>query len=302
MKRKFICSSIILLINSLIYAQGVKGNNPSWYDIAVGIIAVPAAIVGLYYSIIQIKKIKLETESIQLDLEQKKRNLNEIHKLESELETPAITHPKIQVSKIAPEKLSITRIFSRAAIGILAILLPIILVIGSVVVGGDKDLQDSLGMYYYTNMKDIYIIVHCLIAALLFSYRGYARIDKVVSNIEGLFCLLIGICPTSSTILLSSIHSISFVSFLLLHSYFSLFLFTRSSVHSTKQKLVRNNIYRICGITIILSLFLILVYYFFTTSKLQTLKPVFFLETVAYWAFGTSWLTKGNYILKGQTE
>jgi hypothetical protein len=32
--------------------------------------------------------------------------------------------------------------------------------------------------------------------------------------------------------------------------------------------------------------------------ELQQYKPVFWFETIAVWAFGLSWLTKGNVLFK----
>ena len=56
----------------------------------------------------------------------------------------------------------------------------------------------------------------------------------------------------------------------------------------------------VCGYTIIGSILLIALYFFFFEKKFPALMnydPVFWLETIALWAFGISWLTKGRAIL-----
>jgi amino acid transporter len=79
-------------------------------------------------------------------------------------------------------------------------------------------------------------------------------------------------------------------------AFFSLFLFTKSKKGEspTPEKLIRNKIYIICGITIILCIISIAIYKLF----IQTANPisafVFWAETIALIAFGTSWLTKGE--------
>jgi hypothetical protein len=79
----------------------------------------------------------------------------------------------------------------------------------------------------------------------------------------------------------------------------SLFLFTKSKGRKTKQKIIRNRIYRIAGIIILVSISLIAVYHFGDYGTTNTnLKPIFWLETIALFAFGSSWLIKGEIILK----
>jgi hypothetical protein len=84
-------------------------------------------------------------------------------------------------------------------------------------------------------------------------------------------------------------------------AYFSIFLFTKKEPKPTKMKLKRNKIYRICGY-IILGCILIMAVIFLLErlNRGQSLKkydPIIWLETIALWAFGISWLVKGNTIL-----
>ena len=84
---------------------------------------------------------------------------------------------------------------------------------------------------------------------------------------------------------------------------FSLFLFTKTAPEKrpTPRKLKRNAVYRVCGYTILASILLIFVA---TRSQIadqvKQLDPVFWLESLAVVAFGVSWLTKGETILKDE--
>ena len=84
-------------------------------------------------------------------------------------------------------------------------------------------------------------------------------------------------------------------------TYFSLFLFTKSKPKPTARKKQRNIVYRVCGFIMLGSVIAIVVYFFLPSDlkiKLEALHYVFWFETIALWAFGTSWLVKGEFLLK----
>jgi hypothetical protein len=66
----------------------------------------------------------------------------------------------------------------------------------------------------------------------------------------------------------------------------SFFLFTLGEDEPTKEKKIRNLIYRICGIGMIGSFLLMLMPHFFART--------FIVETIALTFFGISWLVKGQ--------
>ena len=82
-------------------------------------------------------------------------------------------------------------------------------------------------------------------------------------------------------------------------AYMSVFLFTRSSGEMTRQKIQRNKVYRVCGIVMAVS---VLGIPFDEHPAIAFLKPTLLLETIALVAFGTSWLTKGELILKDKPQ
>lgn len=98
------------------------------------------------------------------------------------------------------------------------------------------------------------------------------------------------------------IHYISAISFFVTLAYFCLVLFTKtSSDHPpTSMKLLRNTIYKSCGYAIVFCLIFILVYKIWLSKIFQELDqftPVFWFETFALWAFGISWMVKGEIML-----
>ena len=79
---------------------------------------------------------------------------------------------------------------------------------------------------------------------------------------------------------------ISAMLFFAILSYVSIFQFTKSGGEMSKQKKIRNIIYRVCGCGMLLS-FLILVIPGFTIK-------VWLTEAIALLFFGISWLTKAQ--------
>jgi len=78
----------------------------------------------------------------------------------------------------------------------------------------------------------------------------------------------------------------------------SLFLFvkTHKDKEPTKKKLQRNFIYRSCGILILTCMLLV---FCFQKGYLPDLPhATFLMETVMLWAFGFSWLVKGETLFK----
>ena len=73
----------------------------------------------------------------------------------------------------------------------------------------------------------------------------------------------------------------------------------------TDRKLRRNQIYRICGYTILIAIALVVFVEVVLPSNLEQIisayKPIFWLESIIIVAFGISWLTKGEAILSDHT-
>lgn len=202
----------------------------------------------------------------------------------------------------------------RKTVGILAILFPVIIVVGSLIFGGCDEIQSNLSTYYHTRMRNVYVGILSAIALFLFAYNGYDRIDAIAGNIACVFALLIAFFPTSVTESMtpcilapyeneisSSIHFFSAGGFFIVLAYFSIFLFTKKEPKPTKMKLKRNKLYRICGYIILCCIFIMALYYallkFNYGRDIQKLDPILWLETLALWAFGVSWMVKGNTIL-----
>jgi uncharacterized protein (DUF1330 family) len=202
----------------------------------------------------------------------------------------------------------------RRAVGILGISLPVLLIAGSMLFGGCMEVQSSISAYYHTNMRNIFVGIICAIALFLFSYKGYDRRDAIAGRLACIFALGVAFFPTSvseplskcipgciNNGCLSTIHFISAALFFLVLSYFSICLFTIKKEPVSKRKILRNKLYRISGYGMLACLALIALYAFWLKKSIPALQdydPIFWLEFLALWLFGGSWLLKGETMLK----
>ncbi len=181
----------------------------------------------------------------------------------------------------------------RAMIGWLGMLLPWI------VVSLIQYFPASISATWYTNACTSFMIILGSASFLLICYKGYTVVDDVLLTCSGVAGLCICLFPCSvaeipgkvGTFLIDSeisamIHNLSAVIFFGLLSYNSFFLFTKSSGEMTKNKKIRNIIYRICGIGMIASFLLLLLPDFHI--------KIWLVETIALFFFGVSFLTKAD--------
>jgi len=203
----------------------------------------------------------------------------------------------------------------RRSIGILGIALPFVCMLGGFLFSGTP-VQDSISSYYYTNMRDFFCGLLVSVSLFLATYRGYERIDSIVSKMSGLAgfgialfpcyhefvpARLVGVfqlSPESS----DRIHLTCACIFFILLAINSFFLFTlsdRKAELRSRRKNLRNRIYHLCGLTIFASIILLVVLRMILGSAILAKdRIVLILEAVMLLAFGLSWLIKGETLFK----
>jgi len=229
---------------------------------------------------------------------------------------PVMEAVKQEMPSSTQATLALSYMELRTAIGALAFAIPFAVSLVALIFF-KQGLQPSISAYYYTGSRDI--LVGALFAAgfFLFSYR-YEPADNIAAKLAFVFTLGIALFPTtpppSSGIHITDaaktigwIHLALGAAFFLTLSYFCLFLFVKTDATPknpmTKQKVYRNRVYRACGVVMLLCVVLTAVYYLTggdASSSMASLHPTYWLETIAILAFGVSWLTKGEAILKDQ--
>ncbi len=199
----------------------------------------------------------------------------------------------------------------RRIIGMLGISFPVVLVLGGLV-QDEPSIQASISAYYYTNMRDFFVGLLSSVALFLISYKGYEKIDDIVCKLSGLCALGLILFPTSlhtgkiskvGMLLVREnvsefVHLTFGACFFILLAYNSIFLFTKRAPGGgimSKAKRKRNIVYRTCGIVMLLAILLLFIYKtYFEHTILNKMYLTLILESIALFAFGISWLIKGN--------
>jgi len=185
----------------------------------------------------------------------------------------------------------------RQTVGWIGISLPFVLVIGVLLIPGGTTIQDSISHYYHTGMRDVFVGALCAVALFMFFYSGYDKWDDWAGNLAGVFAMGVAWFPTTAagpSDATGMIHFTCAALFFLTLTVFSLFLFTQKDANPTPRKLIRNRIYIICGIIMIICLIAIAIYYTLFHNDGAKSSFVLVAEAIALIAFGVSWLTKGG--------
>jgi len=187
----------------------------------------------------------------------------------------------------------------RVLIGAAGICLPFLLVIGKLIYNGTFELEYSISDYYDNGTAgDILVGILFALAFFLVSYKGYAAIDSIAANFGCAFALGVALFPTTSTN--KFVHYSHFVFAVLLFSdfiFFSIYLFRKKNPNPTAQKEKRNAVYLICGVLMTVCIVAIAAVELFLSEEVRNkLHPVFWMESLALFSFGFSWITKAEMV------
>ncbi|MCE9647661.1 MAG: DUF998 domain-containing protein [Chloroflexi bacterium] len=208
----------------------------------------------------------------------------------------------------SPDSLVISYLVLRKTVGILGMALPVVVYLGARLFF-QTGIQSSISSYYHTGMRDVFVGILWTIGFFLYSYKGYEAIDNIAGNLACLFAVMVSIFPTTpdgpitgAQKFIGGIHLVSASLFFLTLIYFSYFLFTKTHKNgqSTSNKLKRNMVYKACAYLMSACILLIALYKILpdsTTTGLESIHPIFWLEALAIFTFGISWFTKGEAIL-----
>lgn len=188
----------------------------------------------------------------------------------------------------------------RIMIGILGMLLPWLVALITL------SWPQSISITYYSLFAvGTFMVVLGSAGILLINYKGYELIDDISATIAGIFGILICLFPmtylpdpsiqTGILHLRSDVsnifHCISAFGFFATLAFMSFFLFTKSSGEMTKQKKIKNIIYRVCGIGMLGSFLLMLLQFI---PGFDCYNLTWIVEAIALFFFGFSWIVKSD--------
>lgn len=208
----------------------------------------------------------------------------------------------------------ITHLWVRRGIGVLGMSFPFIMYLGNLIIFDCKDVLFSISAYHNTKLMGVFVSIMAMISIFLFTYKGPGEKDRHWATLASVLCLGVALVPTSdkgdscegfTTWDCEILHLIFAISLFLVLAYFCLVLFvkTRPECNPTEEhrflKSRRNLIYQICGYSMLASMSAMLVMYLLKeyASVYIGFPYIFWGETVCLIAFGTAWITKGNWFI-----
>ncbi|WP_294957388.1 hypothetical protein [uncultured Fibrobacter sp.] len=191
----------------------------------------------------------------------------------------------------------------RAFIGVLGMILPWLALLGAALVNKTSHFPDefwqnlSISATYYITPPLVGVLTTA--AIILMCYKGYDWRDNLVTTVSGIFGTMIVLFPCKCAIsgelvgyfqlpvnVSHTIHCVSAVAFFVLLSINSMFLFTLGK-SDTKNKKIKNIIFRVCAVGMIGGLVLI-------PLPIEFRSKIFISEAIALTFFAVSWLVKSE--------
>lgn len=214
----------------------------------------------------------------------------------------------------------------RAAVGLVGLALPFLLIAGSILVL--CDLRPSISDFHNTAMRDVLVGTMCVIGVFLFAYRGYRRrsgellSDAVLSRIAGLSAIGVALFPVRASgpptrcglpddalpmfssftqhligndAIVEGLHFAFAAVFFACLAIIALFQFTKTDNAARRAKFVA------CGLVIVGASAMLVVVALLgwygspaINEAIAEVSLVFWLESIAVIAFAISWLIKGR--------
>lgn len=188
--------------------------------------------------------------------------------------------------------------------GLLGMLLPWLAAVGAGLYRINYPVPESF--WSHLSISATYYMTPALAAVLtaasivLMTYDGYGKVDNIITTISGVFGLLIVLFPCNCSLagaytgyfmlpvkVSAVIHNVSACCFFVLLAFNSAFLFTQNNGEMTKQKKVRNKIYQVCAVIMLVPMVWMVI-------PLWSPSKTFVAEFIMLEAFGFSWLVKGD--------
>ncbi len=180
----------------------------------------------------------------------------------------------------------------RKLVGFLGVVLPLIML------GWGYSIchcvKPTISDYYTLRTRDAFVGILFAIACFMFAYRGYESVDNRAGKLASLCALCVALFPDLGSRFESTVHIIAAAGLLLVLAFFSVYLFTKSHGHKTRRKVRRNRVYVVCGWLIVA---LVIAIGALRVAGKGESGAVFWLESLALWAFGISWTVKGEFVL-----
>lgn len=191
----------------------------------------------------------------------------------------------------------------RVGLAAIGISLPLLLLLAGLLLHGTW-LEPSISRYYHTPdrfgafiTRDIFVGGLMAVGACLYLYKGFSDKENVALNFAGAFAALVALLPPGhpqrDSGAIATLHGIAAVSFFLCIAYVSLWR-SRDTLEllPEQERPVFARRYTATGIALVVSPLVAVVLSFVLEPASQFRTAIYFVETLAIWAFAAYWMTK----------
>jgi hypothetical protein len=212
-----------------------------------------------------------------------------------------------QVSTPGRRDMSMGFLGMRRSIGVIGMTMPILLFLLGIFIF-DVRPQFSISHYFFTPIGTVFVAMLSALGVFLLIYRGGDRLEDLLTNLAGTNAIVVALVPVGRGDRLSDVMSgwgllHVLAGFLMFTTLATIQYFIFPKTEKVTQTKPENVTFRLSGIVIGISLISIFAYGFFYSKELTEtggFQVIFWLETLAVWAFGTGWLAKGKVMGLGQ--
>lgn len=193
----------------------------------------------------------------------------------------------------------------RVGMGVIALVFPLLLLVGGYASG--LHVQDSIGAYYHTPMRNFFVGGLFALGSFLFLYKGFTRQENYALNVAGVLAVLIAVVPIDAPSdppiapsLTMWLHRAFGYLFFLAIAYVCIFRAadTTPFIASRAWSRFYRWMYKLLGVCMIVVPGVV----FFLVSEHQLNWKILLLEWVAIWLFAAYWLLKSKEIKDSQAD
>jgi len=197
-----------------------------------------------------------------------------------------------------------TYVSLRIGMAVIAILLPVLLILGSWI-SEKLVFQGSISAFYHTGMRNLFVGSLCAVGSFLYLYKGFSQRENIALNFAGVFALGVAFFPTAippaikestanylpdNPFIAPYLHGFCAVLFFLTIAYVCIYCGkdTVQLIDEEKNRKKYLYIYRIIGLLMVVFPILAVVFSFATAGDYW----IFIFEFAAIWVFAIFWFMK----------
>ncbi len=188
----------------------------------------------------------------------------------------------------------------RLLMGLIAISIPIVVSILAV------DQLPSISASYYSEARDVFVGMLCIVGSFWFAYNGHMRREKVASKFAAAFIIMVALFPTACLTCgkntASFIHSGATALYFGILIYFCFSPFRKKTKGQPGTRGRRGKVYLTCGWIMVLCMVTLALSNFPSIIDKETvleLRIKYWVETIALIAFGIAWIVAGKVRVVG---